>query len=108
MGQQQTSTVLEPDTKKVTAVKYHPRWRVLGLNDDVTTMEYVVFLLMEVFRKNSQTAYQLMMEVHHKGMATFYVGTREACELKLEQVKDYNREFNQKLQVRMEPIEDEG
>ena len=108
MGQQQTSTVLEPDTFQVTATKYHPRWRIIGLNDDVTTMEYVVFLLMEVFHKNSQAAHQLMMEVHNKGAATFYVGTREACELKVEQVREYNREFSQQLQVRMEPLGDEG
>lgn len=78
------------------------------MNDDVTTMEYVVYLLMEVFHKSSDEAYQLMMKVHRTGAATFYIGTREACELKVEQVAKLNRDFDQQLQVRMEPIEEES
>lgn len=105
MSQSLPTTVLEP--KRITKTKYNPRWRVIGLNDDVTTMEYVVLLLQEVFHKTAEQAFRLMMEVHESGAATFYLGTREACELKVEQVRDMNKAFDQHLQVRMEPIEDE-
>lgn len=99
---QQPTAVLEPETKR----RYAPRWRVVGLNDDVTPMDYVVILLIDIFHKKPEDAYQLMMEVHETGSATFYFGTREACELKVEQVKNSNESHGQKLGVTMEPIEE--
>ena len=42
-------------------------------NDDFTTMEFVVFILVTVFRKNEAEAMRLMLEVHHSGKAP--VGT---------------------------------
>jgi len=101
-----STTLLEPVT--ATKTRYSPRWRVLGLNDDVTPMAYVVMLLIEIFHKDEEEAYKLMMEVHEKGVATFYVGTRESCELKVEQVKEMNRKYEQLLQVRMEPLDDQA
>ncbi len=99
-----SSTLLEEETKKRT--KLSPRWRILGINDDVTPMEYVVMLLQEVFGKTHDAAFKIMMEVHERGAAVFYVGTREVCELKVEQVQTMNEKHKQKLQVRMEPAEE--
>jgi len=102
-----TSTTSTPVLKPKTGRQYAPRWRVVGLNDDVTPMDYVVMVLIDIFHKVPQTAYQLMMEVHESGSATFYVGTREACELKIEQVQLCNQRHGEALGVSMEPIEDE-
>lgn len=76
------------------------------MNDDVTPMDYVVMVLIDLFHKEPERAYQLMMEVHETGSATFYVGTREACELKLEQVDLCNQRHGETLGVAMEPIEE--
>lgn len=100
------SPVLSPETK--TARTFSPRWRVVGHNDDVTPMDYVVMLLIEIFHKSAEEAFQLMMDVHEKESATFYFGTREACELKLEQVKKENQTYEENLSVSMEPIEEES
>jgi|SaaInlStandDraft_1057018.scaffolds.fasta_scaffold65775_2 ATP-dependent Clp protease adaptor protein ClpS len=94
--------VLETQTKR----KFGPRWRVVGLNDDVTPMDYVVMVLIDLFHKEIENAYQLMMEVHETGSATFYLGTREACELKLEQVQQCNQRHGESLGVSMESIEE--
>jgi ATP-dependent Clp protease adaptor protein ClpS len=97
-----STPVLEPKTGR----KYAPRWRVIGLNDEVTPMDYVVMVLIDLFHKEPESAYQLMMEVHESGSATFYMGTREACELKLEQVNLCNQRHGEALGVSMEPIEE--
>ena len=49
------------------------RWAVIFWNDDFTTMDFVVRVLVEVFRKPEDDAGRLMMEVHQKGQAV--VGT---------------------------------
>lgn len=103
MQTQDQPTVLE---KPKTKIRHYPRWQVIGLNDDITPMEYVVLLLMEIFNKNKEDAFKLMMEVHETGAASFYIGNKEACELKVEQVQIMNKNYNESLQVRMEPMEE--
>ena len=100
------STLLEPKVK--TSRSFSPRWRVIGHDDDVTPMDYVMMVLMDLFHKASDDAYKLMMEVHETGSTSFYFGTREACELKIEQVQEYNNKCKEKLAVSMEPIDEEG
>ncbi len=39
------------------------------INDDFTTMEFVVEILVEVFHKDELTAQALMMNVHKNGQA---------------------------------------
>src|SRR5436305_15077353 len=49
-------------------------YKVLLLNDDYTTMEFVIHVLESVFQKSPAEAYQIMMAVHvqGKGIAGFY------------------------------------
>ena len=95
-------SIEKPETK----TRYSPRWRVIGHNDDVTPMDYVIMILIDIFNKSGEEAYRLMMEVHETGASSFYFGTKEACELKLEMVKECNDGHGQNLSVSMEPIED--
>jgi ATP-dependent Clp protease adaptor protein ClpS len=97
----ETTTVLEPKTQR----SYSPYWRVVGHNDDVTTMDYVVMILMDIFHKEPEEAFKIMLLVHESDSATFYFGTREACELKLEMVQHSNERNAQNLAVSMEPVE---
>ena len=45
------------------------KYKILMYNDEVTTMDFVVHLLMHVFNKNKAVAYELMMSIHQKGSA---------------------------------------
>jgi len=54
-------------------VTYPSMYKVIFLNDDVTPMELVTLLLIEVFRHELKTAEQLTLEIHNKGQAI--VGT---------------------------------
>lgn len=46
-----------------------PLWRVICHDDPVTTMDFVVEVLQEVFRLPQSRAFELMMRVHHTGSA---------------------------------------
>lgn len=46
-----------------------PLWRVICHDDPVTTMDFVVKILQEVFRLPQARAYELMLRVHHTGSA---------------------------------------
>ena len=50
-----------------TKVKEPRRYNVILLNDDFTTMEFVVSILIEIFNKDPLTAETIMMDVHKKG-----------------------------------------
>ena len=49
------------------------QYHVVMLNDDFTTMEFVVKILVEIFHKDPMTAETLMMTVHKSGKAV--IGT---------------------------------
>lgn len=56
-----------------TKLKEPKRYHVIMLNDDFTTMEFVVEILIDIFHKDPATAEKLMMTVHKSGSAV--VGT---------------------------------
>ena len=78
-------------------------YRVLLLNDDYTTMEFVVIILQQVFRKSAQEAERLMMLVHKSGAATAGIYTREVAETKVAIVHHLAQQHEFPLRCRMEP-----
>ena len=44
-----------------------PRKKVIFYNDDVTTMDFVVDILIRIFNKSEVTAKKLMLEIHNTG-----------------------------------------
>ena len=66
---------LQGQTKERTGskTKEPKRYNVIMLNDDFTTMDFVVAILIDIFHKDQLTAETLMLEVHKKGKAV--VGT---------------------------------
>jgi ATP-dependent Clp protease adaptor protein ClpS len=57
-------------------------YRVLLHNDDYTTMEFVVSILVEVFRKTAEQATAIMLAVHRDGVGECGVYTFEVAETK--------------------------
>lgn len=79
------------------------RYRVLFHNDDFTTMEFVVEVLVRYFHKSETEAGRIMLEVHIKGVGVAGVYTREVAETKVAQVTEAARERGFPLLVTMEP-----
>ena len=42
-------------------------YQVVLLNDDYTPMEFVVMVLQEYFKRDLETATQIMLKIHHEG-----------------------------------------
>lgn len=56
--------------KSESRVKEPKQYRVIMLNDDFTSMDFVVGILVDIFHKDPISAEQLMMQVHKSGRAT--------------------------------------
>jgi ATP-dependent Clp protease adaptor protein ClpS len=67
-------------------------FKVLLLNDDYTTMEFVVHVLEEVFQKSPAEAYRIMMHVHVHGQGLAGIYPWEVAETKAETVIAMARE----------------
>lgn len=68
-----------------------PRWKVLLHNDDVTTIEFVIWLISTLFHKPLAEARRLTWEIHDTGAALVAVTTFERGELYVEQVRSLAR-----------------
>ena len=77
-------------------------YRVVLLNDDYTTMEFVVSVLERVFQKGPAEAYRLMMQVHTHGRAVCGTYTYEVAETKVGAVRELAREEGFPLQASLE------
>ncbi|MDI1472026.1 MAG: ATP-dependent Clp protease adapter ClpS [Thermodesulfovibrio sp.] len=66
-------------------------YRVYLLNDDYTTMDFVVYVLMKIFDKTQLEATAIMLHVHRhgKGLAGIYI--KEIAETKVAQVEQLAR-----------------
>jgi ATP-dependent Clp protease adaptor protein ClpS len=77
-------------------------YKVLLHNDDYTTMEFVVEILMLVFNKSPENAVRIMLDVHHKGIGICGVYTFEVSETKVNTVKALARQHGFPLKCTME------
>ena len=80
-----TNTHLEIDEE--TALKYPKKYKVFLLNDDYTTMDFVIDILMNIFHKSYEQAQDIMLEVHKKDKGLCGIYTYEIAETKTMQVR---------------------
>jgi ATP-dependent Clp protease adaptor protein ClpS len=77
-------------------------YKVLLHNDDYTTMEFVVEILILVFNKSPEDAVRIMLNVHHKGIGICGVYTYEVSETKVNAVRALGRQYGFPLKCTME------
>ncbi|MBP6820095.1 MAG: ATP-dependent Clp protease adaptor ClpS [Acidobacteria bacterium] len=63
-----------------------PLYKVLLHNDNYTTMEFVVFVLTDVFLVSENEAIRIMLQVHNQGLGVAGVYTYEIAETKVAKV----------------------
>ena len=76
-----------------------PQYKVVLLNDDYTTMDFVVHVLESVFQKSPAEAYRIMMAVHQQGRGLAGVYPWEVAETKVDVVATMAREAGYPLRA---------
>ena len=78
-------------------LKTPKRFEVILLNDDYTTMEFVVEVLRRFFYKEFQAAEAIMLKIHTNGEAVCGTYSFDVAQTKVTQVIDYSRQNGQPL-----------
>ena len=77
-------------------------FQVVLLNDDYTPMEFVVMVLQEYFKRDLESATQIMLKIHHDGRGICGVFTKDVAATKVELVLAAARRGGHPLQCIME------
>ena len=89
----------EPETVNKRKLERPPLYEVLLHNDDYTTQEFVIYVLMKYFQHDTATARQIMLHVHTKGIGVAGVYPYDIAETKAHQVVQFARENEMPLQA---------
>ncbi len=79
-----------------------PLYKVILLNDDYTTMDFVVGILEDIFHKTPSEATRIMLLVHNTGSGVCGRYPKEIAETKIEQVHSRARSAGFPLRAIME------
>ena len=89
--------------ERVQTEKREPtQYKVILLNDDYTTMEFVMQVLETIFQKSPAEAYRIMMQVHVNGSGIAGVYPWEVAETKVETVTSMARHAEFPLRAAIE------
>lgn len=90
------------ETEKKQEAVSPPMYKVFLLNDNYTTMDFVVHILEKVFHKPVVEATQTMLHVHNHGRGLAGVFTHEIAETKIDTVHRLSREKGFPLKCTLE------
>ena len=98
--EEQGGVATEQETKQTAKT---PRlYKVLLHNDNYTTRDFVVLVLVSIFRKPEPEAVQIMLDVHYKGTGVVGVYPRDIAETRVQAVIDLARREQFPLMCTME------
>lgn len=83
-------TIVKEEAKS--KVKKPKMYKVLLLNDDYTSMDFVVEVIVKIFHKPVPEATRIMMDVHHKGKGMVGIYPYDIAVTKITQVEQSARE----------------
>lgn len=105
MVEEEGGTGVETVTKDKSKVKHPKMYRVLLLNDDYTTMDFVVAILESIFQKSPAEATQIMLQVHNRGSGVCGVYSKQIAEAKVNLVHQRAKADGYPLRCAMEPVD---
>ena len=93
-----------PQAERLAEPAEPDEFRVLLLNDDFTTMEFVISVLMTIFHKTLPEATKIMLDVHRKGRGIVGEYTYDIAATKINQVHLLARQMGFPLRCTMEKV----
>jgi len=95
-------TDIQLDEKVKVNIQEPKRWKVIILNDDATPMDFVISVLVEIFKHNPDTAKDIMLQVHETGSGIAGVYSFEIAEVKAVEATNQARTNGFPLQIKLE------
>lgn len=102
MAETNTKVDIRPRIEPKTTIKEPHKYKIIYMNDEVTTMEFVVETLRSVFNYDDDGAEVITMRIHEEGSAVVAVLPYEMAEQKGVEVTLLARNNGFPLQVRIE------
>jgi ATP-dependent Clp protease adaptor protein ClpS len=96
------STDIQLDEKIKIKVSEPKNWKVIFLNDDTTPMDFVISLLIEVFKHTQDRAKDITIQVHETGSGIAGVYSFEIAEAKAVEATNLSRTNGYSLQIKLE------
>lgn len=97
-----TDTDIIIDEKIKIDIREPGLYKVVFLNDDKTPMEFVVSLLIELFKHTERTATDITLQIHEQGSGVVGVYSYEIAEQKALEATSLSRENGFPLRVKIE------
>jgi ATP-dependent Clp protease adaptor protein ClpS len=102
MGEEKLDSAGQTAEKERQETREPTLFKVLLVNDDYTTMEFVVHVLEQIFHKSRAEATRIMLHVHKRGAGLCGIYTREVAETKVAAVHELAARNKFPLRCRME------
>lgn len=104
MGEFDSNTKDAVITRERLSTKEPSMYQVILLNDNYTTMEFVVYVLEQVFKRSSEEAKHIMLSVHEKGSGVAGIYTKDIAETKIAIVHHLAKQSEYPLKCILEQV----
>ena len=96
------SADIQLDEKIKVEIKEPSTFKVIFLNDDYTPMDFVVSLMVEVFKHSEQTAHAITMQIHEEGSGVVGEYSFEVAEQKALEATQLCKQHGFPLRIKLE------
>lgn len=95
--------VIEKKKQTTRQLKEPGKFKVIVCNDEITTVDFVVTMLISIFKYNEENAVKLTSTIHHKGSAVAGIYAYEIAEQKAIDATNMARLNGYPLIIKVEP-----
>lgn len=99
-----TDTAIKTLTKEKVKIEEPSKYNVVFLNDEITTVEFVIKVLKQIFSKSQEEAIKLTQQIHEQGSGVVGTYLHEIAEQKGIETTLLAREAGYPLQVKIQKV----
>ena len=96
------SADIQLDEKIKVEIKEPSTFKVIFLNDDYTPMDFVVSLMVEVFKHSEKTAHAITMQIHEEGSGVVGEYSFEVAEQRALEATQLCKQHGFPLRIKLE------